>query len=332
MDDFSRAGQRSNGPHANRRAWLLAAGGAALMPFGTLALAQSAPAASKNVANAVDGGAKAALQPYVGVEPPAATRLISLSGALTEIVYQLGAQSLLVGSDTTSNYPEAANRMPKVGYVRQLAAEGVLSLKPDVVIGTTEAGPPVVLQQIAQTRVAIALVQSDHSWDEVLRKIRLVGQATGRQAQAAQMAHDLQKEWDAVQALVRTTVAANRLPRALFVLSHSGTPQVAGQGTAGDALLRMGGASNVMQGFGGYRPLTAEAMAQAAPQVIVTTTQGVEAVGGEAKFWARPELALTPAYRNKALIALEASQLLGFGPRLPLAVRTLHQGLQAVQA
>ncbi len=103
MDDFSRAGQRSKGAHASRRAWLLAAGGAALMPFGTLALAQTAPTASKNVANAVDGGAKAALQPYVGVEPPAATRLISLSGALTEIVYQLGAQSLLVGSDTTSN-------------------------------------------------------------------------------------------------------------------------------------------------------------------------------------------------------------------------------------
>ena len=109
MDDFSRAAHRSNSGHTSRRAWLLAAGGAALMPFGTLALAQSAPVASKNVANAADGGAKAALQPYVGVEPPAATRLISLSGALTEIVYQLGGEALLVGSDTTSNYPEAAN-------------------------------------------------------------------------------------------------------------------------------------------------------------------------------------------------------------------------------
>ena len=77
-------------------------------------------------------------------------------------------------------------------------------------------------------------MQSDHSWDEVLRKIRLVGQATGRQAQAAQLAQDLQKEWDTVQAQVRATVATGRLPRALFVLSHSGTPQVAGQGTAGE--------------------------------------------------------------------------------------------------
>ena len=313
-----------------RRHCLLAAASATLMPFSPLAHAQQAPAAAKIGA---DAGAKAALQVYVGAVPPqAAKRLITLSGALTEIVYQLGAQSLLVGSDTTSNYPEAANHMPKVGYVRQLAAEGVLSLKPDTVIGTTEAGPPVVLQQIGNAGVAIALVQSDHSWDEVLRKITLVGQATGKQAQAAQLAQKLQAEWDTTQTQVRAAVAAGRAPRALFVLSHSGSPLVAGQGTAGDALLRLGGASNVMQGFQGYRPLTAEAMAQAAPQVIVTTTQGIEAVGGEGKFWARPELALTPAFRHKAMIAVEASQLLGFGPRLPLAVQTLYQGLQAIRA
>ena len=283
-------------------------------------------------ARPVDAGAKSVLQPFVGVQPQvAAKRLVSLSGALTEIIYLLGAEPLLVGSDTTSNYPEAADKTPKVGYVRQLAAEGVLSLKPDTVIGTTEAGPPVVLQQIAQAGVTVALVQSDHSWDEVLRKIRLVGQATGKQAQAEQLAQRLQADWDQTQAQVRASVAAGRAPRALFVLSHSGSPQVAGQATAADALLRLGGATNVMQGFQGYRPLTAEAMAQAAPQVIVTTTQGLEAVGGAEKFWARPELALTPAFKNKTMVALEASQLLGYGPRLPQAVQALHQGLLAIQ-
>ena len=316
----------------NRRDCLRAASGAALASFSSLALAQSAVTASKSVAAAADGGAKAVLQPYVGVQPKAAKRLICLSGALTEIVSALYAQALLVGSDTTSNYPDAANRMPKVGYVRQLAAEGVLSLKPDVVIGTTEAGPPVVLSQIAQAGVTISLVQSDHTWAEVLRKVQLVGQATGAIAQAQQLASQLQTEWNTVQAQVSAATAGGHAPRALFVLSHSGTPQVAGGNTAGNALLQLGGATNVMQGFNGYRPLTAEAMAQAAPQVIVTTTQGIEAVGGEAKFWARPELALTPAFKNKALIALEASQLLGFGPRLPQAVHSLYMGLQAVKA
>ena len=157
-------------------------------------------------------------------------------------------------------------------------------------------------------------------------------QQVGTRAQAQQLASQLQTEWNTVQAQVSAATAGGHAPRALFVLSHSGTPQVAGGNTAGNALLQLGGATNVMQGFNGYRPLTAEAMAQAAPQVIVTTTQGIEAVGGEAKFWARPELALTPAYKARRLIALEASQLLGFGPRLPQAVQTLHQGLQAIKA
>ncbi|GAB2826591.1 helical backbone metal receptor [Comamonas piscis] len=312
-------------PSLNRRDCLAWAGGAT-------AAALAGPLWAQPARPVADAGAKSVMQPFVGVQPQgAAKRLISLSGALTEIIYLLGAEPLLVGSDTTSNYPEAADKTPKVGYVRQLAAEGVLSLKPDTVIGTTEAGPPVVLQQIAQAGVTVALVQSDHSWDEVLRKIRLVGQATGKQAQAEQLAQRLQTQWDETQARVRASVAAGRAPRALFVLAHSGTPQVAGQATAADALLRLGGASNVMQGFNGYRPLTAEAMAQAAPQVIVTTTQGLEAVGGAEKFWARPELALTPAFKNKSMVALEASQLLGYGPRLPQAIQALHQGLLAIQ-
>lgn len=103
-----------------------------------------------------------------------------------------------------------------------------------------------------------------------------------------------------------------------------GSPQVAGKGTAANALIQYAGCVNAIDQFDGYKPLTAEAMASAAPRVIINTTQGIEALGGEATFWKRPELALTPAYAKKALVTLEASHLLGFGPRLPSAVQALH--------
>lgn len=130
---------------------------------------------------------------------------------------------------------------------------------------------------------------------------------------------------------VLVTEATGRKPRVLFILSHSATVQVAGEKTAADAMLRLVGAQNVMGGlnggFSGYRPMTAEAMAAAAPDLILTTTQGIEAQGGLDKFWSRPELALTPAFRTKALVHLDALELLGFGPRLPTTVRSLHQKL-----
>ena len=253
-------------------------------------------------------------------------RLVTVSGAITEVVYLLGAQEQLVGTDTTSLYPLAAQKTPKVGYMRQLSAEGLLSLKPDAVIATTEAGPPVVMDQIRSAGVKVELVEADHSWAEVQRKVAAVGRAAAREAQAAELQAKLDVEWAVVlQGVAKTQ---GKKPRVLFILSHGASPQVAGEKTAADAVIRFFGGFNVMSGFNGYRPMTAEAMAAAAPDVILTSTQGIEAIGGIDKLWARPELALTPAYKRRsspgALIHMDALQLLGFGPRLPQTVRELH--------
>lgn len=291
----------------------------------------SAPAVrGRLVRRALLGGMAAALLGARSVQARApARRIVSLGGAVTEAVYALGAEGLLVGTDTTSLYPEAAQRTPKVGYLRQLSAEGLLSLQPDAIVGTTEAGPPVVLDQVRSAGVRVELVRAEHSWDEVARKLQAVARVAGREAQAQALQARLDAEW----AEVRQTVArATRRPRALFILSHGGAPMVAGGGTAADALIRFAGGVNAVRGFDGYRPLTAEAMASAAPEVLVNSTQGIEALGGEAAFWQRPELALTPAFRRKALVAMEASHLLGFGPRLPGAVRELHARMLALTA
>lgn len=269
-------------------------------------------------------GAGAATGMPAWAQAPAAQRLVAVGGAITEVVYALGAEALLVGTDTTSLYPEAATRTPKVGYLRQLSAEGLLSLRPDAIVGAGDAGPATVLEQVKSAGVRVELVPADHSFEEVLRKVAVVGAVTGRQAQAAALAQTLKATW----AQVQTAVAqAPRKPRALFILSHNGSPMVAGTGTAAHALLTLAGAENVVQQFAGYRPLTAEAMALVAPQVIVNSTQGIEALGGVDAFWRRPELALTPAFQRKALVAMEASHLLGFGPRMPSAVQALHTAL-----
>ncbi len=96
----------------------------------------------------------------------AVQRLIALGGAMTEVVYALGAEDLLVATDTTSLYPEAAMRTPKVGYLRQLSAEGLLSLQPDAIVGSSEAGPPIVIEQVRAAGVRVELVPSSHDFAE----------------------------------------------------------------------------------------------------------------------------------------------------------------------
>ncbi|MDM0023106.1 ABC transporter substrate-binding protein [Variovorax sp. J31P216] len=256
-----------------------------------------------------------------------APRLVTISGAITEVVYALGVESQLVGTDTTSLYPEAARQTAKVGYMRQLSAEGLLSLKPDAVIATTEAGPPVVLDQLRTAGVVLELVQADHSWGEVQRKVAAVSRAAARESQARALTARLDGEWAEVQKQVAADTG--RKPRVLFVLSHSASPQVSGEKTAAHAMIGFAGGVNCLSGFQGYRPMTAEAMASAAPDVILTTTQSIEAHGGAEKFWQRPELALTPAFKRRALVTQDALLLLGFGPRLPVAVGELHKSLRA---
>ena len=264
-----------------------------------------------------------ALSSWSRAQSKAAPRLITLGGSITEIVYALGAEAQLVGTDSTSFYPPAAAKTPKVGYFRQLSAEGILSLRPDAIVGTDDIGPPAVIDQVRSAGVKVELVKVDHSWGEVQRKLQAVGRACGREASARELQARLDDQWRAVQ----TEVAAfqGTRPRVLFILAHSQTPRVAGAGTAADAMIRFFGGINAMQGFEGYRAMTAESLAQAAPNVILTTDQGLQEQGGADKFWRRPELALAPAYKSRALVTLDALELIGFGPRLPQAVRTLHQ-------
>lgn len=251
-----------------------------------------------------------------------APRLVTISGAITEMVYLLGAEAQLVATDTTSLFPAAARSTPKVGYMRQLSAEGLLSLKPDAVIATTEAGPPVVLDQIRGAGIKVELVEADHTWGEVQRKLQAVGRASGRESQAKELQATLDAQWADVQGRVQR--AKGRKPRVLFVLSHSASPQVSGEKTAADAVIKFAGGVNALGGFQGYRPMTAEAMASAAPDIILTSTQSIEAHGGADRFWERPELALTPAFRKRMLITQDALLLLGFGPRLPVSIGSLH--------
>ena len=109
-----------------------------------------------------------------------AQRVVSVGGDVTEIVYALAADSLLVGVDTSSQYPEAATSLPKVGYQRRLSAEGVLSLNPTLVLASADAGPPAALEQIRQADVRVVVLPDSHTVDVALTKIRVIASAIKR--------------------------------------------------------------------------------------------------------------------------------------------------------
>jgi iron complex transport system substrate-binding protein len=260
-----------------------------------------------------------------GAAAAAPARVVSVGGATTEIVYALGMESRLVGVDTTSIYPEAAQRLPKIGYQRSLSTEGILSLRPDLVLAGGDAGPPAVIEQLRAARVPVQALKNEHSVQGLRRQIAAVAQALDVIDRGRALDERLAADWRQTEAAVRGY--SNR-PRVVFVFAHApNNTVVAGRETAADAMIGLAGAVNAMDAFRGYRPLTAEGIVAAAPDVLLVTTQGVQAAGGAATLLSKPGVAMTPAGRAQRLVELDALYLLGFGPRLPSAVRDLAAAL-----
>ena len=254
-------------------------------------------------------------------------RVVCIGGALTEIVYALGAGDRLVGVDTTSVFPSEAQKLPQVGYQRQLSAEGVLAQKPDLVIATADAGPRAVLRQLREAGIRVEIVPIGYSPHAVQDKVRRVAAALGLVRQGQALEKRLDTAWRDLDAQLGT---ASSRPRVLFILAHAGPAlMVAGRETAADAMINLAGGVNALEEMEGYKPLSPEAVIGGAPEVILITGEGLETVGGTAKLWDKPGLAKTPAARSGRVVAMNALYLLGFGPRTPRAVeelaRALHQ-------
>jgi iron complex transport system substrate-binding protein len=264
------------------------------------------------------------------IAPPAVRaqepqRIVSIGGAVTEIVYLLGGGTELVAVDSTSLYPAAARALPDVGYMRQLAAEPILALQPALVLAVQDSGPPAVLDQIRAAGVRLVEVPDPPTIDGVLQKIAVVAEAIGRPDEGERLRATLETQLKTLSAAVAQT--AER-PSVLFLLSIGrGAPLAAGRETAADGIIALAGGRNAVGGFVGYKPLSAEATVAAAPDVILLTAQGLESLGGEAGLLQLPDIAQTPAARNRRIFAFDGLLLLGFGPRTGTAIRQLAERL-----
>lgn len=262
-------------------------------------------------------------------------RIISVGGAITEIIFALNANNDLVAVDTTSNFPESVQKLPNVGYARALSAEGVLALAPTQIIASEDAGPPAVIRQLSSSGIPLAVLPAHHKFEGVLDRIRQIGELTGTQAQAATLMQGLQQEWTKVRTPIEQR--KSKVPKAVFILAHAPNQiMVAGRETAAHAVLEYAGASNALtaaNGFNGYKPLTPEAMIAAQPDFILVTDQGLKASGGIESVLKLPGVEQTPAGRKRRVLSQEAMLMLGFGPRLPIAISQLDSAItRAMQA
>ena len=240
-----------------------------------------------------------------------AARIVSVGSAVTEAVYALGAGDLVAGVDTSSAFPEAASKLPQVGYQRALAAEGILALGPTIVLASAEAGPPAVLDQLRGAGVRLEIVPNDPSVSGARARILRVAELLGRDPSKVIM--QLDRDLERAGAL---TARIKSRPKVLVLYARGAkTLHVFGRDTAAELMVRLAGGENAVTAFEGTKPLTGEALLQAAPEWIVLPTRGLESIGGLNALLEVPGIAATPAGKAKRIVAIDDLLLLGFGPR-----------------
>jgi iron complex transport system substrate-binding protein len=244
---------------------------------------------------------------------PTPQRIVTLGAAVTETVFALGAGDRVVARDASSVYPEAARALPDVGYFRTIGAEGVLALRPDLILAAHGSGPPEQLALLRASTIPLHHFDQPPGIESTLALINTLGTALDREAEATALVAALQAELAAAVAQRGDRAA----PRVLFLLGAPGASSVsaAGDRTAAAAFLALCGATNAVVGQSGYRTISAEGALGLNPDFVLV------GLDPSAPAHTMPEwLADTPAGRAGRVFPLPLSAL-AFGPRLGEAVR-----------
>ena len=254
-----------------------------------------------------------------------AARVVVLANGVAEIIQSLNAQSIIVGRDISSTADSLAD-IPIVTSGHQVLPEKVIALKPDLVLIDASTGPKASIETIKSA--GITVIETPESWSlkDLPIKVRAVGRAIGAQDQAEELIQQLNDSLNAS--------AVKNSPRVafLYLRGTSSVYLIGGAGSGADSLLAAIGAIDVgAQTLDRpFNTLTAESLAELNPDVILVMSKGLQSVGGIDGLLKLPGVAQTRAGKNSAVIDVDDSLLLSFGPRTPSLVDALAKAISKV--
>ena len=247
---------------------------------------------------------------FVSSYSMAQERIISAGSSVTELIYALHAQDKLVAVDVTSRNSQTG-ALPKIGYHRQLSAEGLLALQPTRIIGSDEMGPKSTLDLLSQSGTNVNIVNTTPTIEGLLERIDEIAELTQTESQADIIK---QKVHQQVNQLEKTIPNKAQQKKVLFLLLHEGrAPYVAGKETTVDEIIKLAGAINpASKSLSSFKPLSIEAMIAMQPDVILVSNRSFKKLKGiDNILKSIPTLASTPAGINKAIITINGSALVG---------------------
>jgi ABC-type Fe3+-hydroxamate transport system substrate-binding protein len=248
-----------------------------------------------------------------------ARRIVSLSPAVTELLFALGAGDRLVGRTTWCDYPPAVRQVPTVGDGLNPDLEAVVAARPDLVVLYRSALNESAADQLGRLGVAALLLTQDRL-EDLARAARLLGRVTGRESVGDSVAG----------AIVRVLAApAPGLGIRLALIAWDNPPMVIGGGSYLDQLATLAGARNVFHDLGSADVVSLETIAVRDPDVIVVLSDSAPA--GPPAFARRPSWQVIRAVRQRRFVTLAGSLFGRPSPRAPAAIAAFRKMLEAAR-
>jgi iron complex transport system substrate-binding protein len=249
-------------------------------------------------------------------------KIVSLNGAISEIIASIGEADKLAGVDVASTYPDAIAKLPKTGHNRNINAEAVIALQPTHVYTLEESLQPEIATQLQAAGIIIVNFKEPKSVAGVRTLVEEVGKALQREDAANELIQTLDAD-------LKKLLPVTDSPRVMFIYARgAGALSVAGSGTAVHEMLRLSGARNAAADVEGYKPYTSEAAVKANPDILLLFDSGLESLGGKEGLLSVPGIAQTNAGKNKSVYAMDGLLLSGFTPRCGKALQQLQTWFQ----
>ncbi len=239
-------------------------------------------------------------------------RVISTDGSATELLFALGLQNRLIAVDVSSQLPPDHVPLPNIGYHRNLSAEGLLSLRPDLVVGSSHMGPSPAVRALLTAGVSLLRLKSPLTPLQLQNNIHELAATFNKQEEATHLIAALHQDLAGIQSHDFSHL------RAAFLLRMNTGLRLAGTETSGDAFIQLLGASNIAS-FVNYQNANMEALLAEAPDILLIADKGAHASVNEL-LNDTPILRTTKAAKHHRIYLIDSGSLIA-----GLSIRAIEQ-------
>ena len=241
-------------------------------------------------------------------------KIVTIGGSVTETVFSLGQGDKVIAVDLSSKIPEKVTLLPQVGYVRAISSEGILSMYPDIILTTSDIGPPKVISQIEDSGVTIEIFESPKDFNGILELVDEIGKYLDVTEKAQLLNKKILNE---KEKLDLSKNSFSEKPKIIFFYNPSENSFLAaGSDTRGSYLIEFLGGINVFKDeFSKYKKITKEDIVSYNPDVIlVGSSRGQNIDQLLSIFTDKIEFETVTAVKEDKVIFADVSKYLTFGP------------------